>query len=128
MNLYNLHSDPQSLLYFEEVPEIVPDLFWDKYKNNPEELKKREREISKYAEYSYYYARGVLEGPFPLGEAAIAKRGVYAYYYARFVLKDPFPAGEAAIATNPGCALAYATTVLKADFYINGKLIAKFEK
>ena len=77
MNLYNLHSDPQSLLYFEEAPEIVPDLFWDKYKNNPEELKKREREISVDAEYSYYYARGVLEGPFPAGEAAISKDEKY---------------------------------------------------
>ena len=77
MNLYNIHSDPQSLLYFEEAPEIVPDLFWYKYKNNPEELKNREREISKYAEYSYYYARGVLEGPFPAGEAAISKDEKY---------------------------------------------------
>ena len=98
MNLYNIHSDPQSLLYFEEAPEIVPDLFWYKYKNNPEELKKREREISKYAEYSYLYAREVLKKPFALGEEAISKDALYAKLYAKNILKGPFPAGEETIA------------------------------
>ena len=46
MNLYNLHAEPESLLYFEEAPEIVPNLFWDKYRNKPEELRKRERAIA----------------------------------------------------------------------------------
>ena len=101
MNLYNLHEDPQSLLYFRETPEIVPDLFWDKYRYDKEELKKREREISKYAEYSYYYARYVLKGSFPAGEEAISKDAEYAKDYAEYILR--------------------------ADFYLDGKLIAKAE-
>lgn len=128
MNLYNLHVDPQSLPHFGEAHEYVPNLFWDKYRNKPEELRKREAAISKDPDYAHYYARHVLKGPFPLGEEAIAKSAWYAYWYARYILEGPFPAGEAAIATNPEWALAYATTVLKADFYCNGKLIAKFEK
>ena len=108
MNLYNLHADPQLLLYFEEAPEIVPDLFWDKYRYDKEELKKRERAISKYTVYSYYYARHVLKGPFPAGEVAISRDAEYSYLYAIYVLKGPFPAGEAVIAEDAYFAHWYA--------------------
>ena len=152
--LYNLHADSESLRLSKEAHEYVPNLFWDRYKDKPEELKKREAAIATEAQFAYYYANYILEGAFPageeaiatdtwraycyalnvlkgpfaLGEAAISKSAEPAFDYAHDVLKGPFPAGEAAIATNPGWALAYATTVLKADFYCNGKLIAKFEK
>ena len=42
------------------------------------------------------------------------------------ILKGPFPAGEEAIAKNAGFAKLYAKRVLKKDFYLNGKLIAKY--
>ena len=117
MNLYNLHADPQLLLYIEEAPEIVPDLFWDKYRYDKEELKKRERAISKYTEYSYYYARYVLKGPFQKGEAAISRDAKYSYLYAIGVLKGPFPEGEEAISKDLVYADWYAERYLKADFY-----------
>lgn len=125
MNLYNLHSAPESLLYFGEATEIVPVLFWEKYKDNKEELKMREKAISRDAEYSYLYARIVLRGPFPLGEEAIAKSSFYSYLYAHYVLKGPFPAGEAAIAADGYYANTYANKALKKDFYYDGKLIAQ---
>ena len=99
MNLYKFHSDPKSLLHHDIAHEKVPAVVWDKYKDNPEELKKREAAIAKDPQYAYMYAREVLEKPFPAGEAAIAK----GLYYA----------------------LRYACDVLKKDFYLNGKLIAK---
>ena len=117
MNLYNLHADPQLLLYIEEAPEIVPDLFWDKYRYDKEELQKRERAISKYAEYSYYYARYVLKGSFPAGEEAISRDAKYSYLYAIGVLKGPFPEGEEAISKDLVYADWYAERYLKADFY-----------
>lgn len=154
MNLYNLHINQESLLFFVEASEVIPTLFWAKYKNNPEELKKRERYIAAAAEYSYLYARKVLKKTFPLGEDAISKDAHFAYHYAKDILRGPFPAGEEAISKDAYFALKYATDivkgafpageaaiirsgvylryyvkdVLKADFYRNGKLIAKFEK
>lgn len=98
MKLYNLHSDPESLLYFSEASEVIPTVFWDTYVNIPEELRKREVAISKDAEYSYVYAREVLKKPFALGEEAISKDALYAKLYAKNILKGPFPAGEETIA------------------------------
>ena len=101
MKLYNLHSDPESLLYFSEASEVIPTVFWDTYVNIPEELRKREVAISKDAEYSYVYAREVLKKPFALGEEAISKDAKYSRWYARDVLEK--------------------------DFYLDDKLIAKAE-
>ena len=125
MNLYNFHTVPESLLQYKTVSETNLHIFWDKYRNNKEELKKREKYIAADAEYAFYYARDVLKGPFPAGEVAIARDAEYAKDYAEYVLKGPFPAGEAAIAKDAGYAKDYAEYVLKADFYYNGKLIAK---
>ena len=100
MNLYDLHSKPESLDHFEKATETNPDFFWEKYKKNKEELKKREKYIAKSAIHTYQYARDILKGPFPAGEEAIAK--------------------------NAGFAKLYAKRVLKKDFYLNGKLIAKY--
>ena len=80
MNLYNLHSKPESLNFYEKVTETNPDFFWEKYINNPEELKKREKHIAKSPKHAYYYAQSILKGPFPLGEEAIAKDVVSAYH------------------------------------------------
>ena len=58
---------------------------------------------------SYEYAREVLKGPFPAGEAAIATDPEWAYSYAVYVLDGKrFPAGEAGIATDPQWAYRYA--------------------
>ena len=127
MNLYKLHSNPESLDYYQKLSETNPDIFWGKYKNNKEELKKREKYIAKDAGYSWLYAKNILKGPFPAGEEAIAKNSNFAYYYVEDVLKCPFPLGEEAIAKDEYFASEYAKNILKKDFYLNGKLIAKYE-
>ena len=73
---------------------------------------------------AYKYARYVLGGRFPEGEAAIAKHSHLAYEYARYVVKGPFPEGEAAIAKNIFCAYVYATDVLKGRFPEGEEVIA----
>ena len=125
MNLYNLHSEPESLLLFKEADEYILDVFFQKYKDSPEKLKKREKAISVDPRYAFCYA--VLTGPFPAGEEAISKDAEYAYNYAEYVLRAPFPAGEAAIAKEDWTSSEYAYNILKKDFYLDGKLIAKFE-
>ena len=99
MNLYNFHTKPESLDNYAQVYDGNPDFFWQKYKDNPEELKKREKYIARDPEYAYIYARHSLNVPFPLGEAEIATSKHYSHLYAK--------------------------NVLRADFYYNGKLIAK---
>ena len=126
MNLYNLHSDPESLNFYEKVSNNNPDFFWEKYKDNKEELKKREKHIAKSLKYAYRYAKDILKAPFPAGEEAIAKDARFAYSYAKDILKEPFKLGEEAIAKDARFASEYAKNVLKKDFYLNGKLIAKY--
>ena len=98
MNLYKFHTDPQSLLYGNSAPDQLPQLFWPKYRNNHEELKKRQGAIAKSREYSLKYA--LKYGPFPAGEPAIATDTNSAYEYAIDVLKGPFRMGEEAISQS----------------------------
>ena len=127
MNLYNFHAKPKLLDGYDSVPENNPHFFWEKYKNNPAELKKREKYIAKSANYAYLYAGDVLNGPFPAGESEIAKDVYYAYWYAADILGAPFPLGEEAISKNALYARWYARDVLEKDFYLDDKLIAKAE-
>ena len=83
--------------------------------------------IAKDAYYSYWYAYEVLDSRFELGEPAIAKNAYYSFYYALNVLNGPFPLGEPAIAPNAYYSQAYTNEVLKKDFYLDGKLIRKYE-
>ena len=60
---------------------------------------------------AYWYARNVLKGRFPEGEAAIAKEPETAALYADKVVKGRWPEGEAAIATDPDCKSWYARSL-----------------
>ena len=82
---YKLSKRP--LPYRDVVYEKHPELAWEKYKDNPKELKKREHLWVTNPEYAYLYARWVLKKPFPLGEKAIASSPQYAYHYVLDVLK-----------------------------------------
>ena len=108
MSLYSFHTDPDSLLHSGAAHDAVPHLVWDRYKNKPAELKKREAALAVDPEHACKYARYVLERPWPAGEAVIAQAASVAYQYAQYVLKGPFPAGEAAIAKDADRAREYA--------------------
>ena len=126
MNLYKLHSKPESLDHYETVSNSNPDIFWDKYKNNPEELKKREKYIAKSTKYAYKYASEVLKGPFPAGEEIISKDIYFALEYAKYVLKGKkFPAGEEAISNDEQYSYLYARDILKGPFPLGEDAISK---
>ena len=116
MNLYQYHPDPENAPGYATRYDTVPELVWERYELQLYELKKREEVLAKDAKYAYEYARWVLNGPFPAGEAALAKDAWYAYEYARWVLKGPFPVGEAVIAEDAQCAYWYARDVLGGPF------------
>ena len=124
LNIYKYHTHPETLPLYERAMECVPDCFWEKYKDNPEELKKREGAIAKSAKYSYLYALYVLRNRFEAGEKAIATDAWYSFMYAREVLKERFEAGEKAIATDAWYSFMYAREVLKGRFEAGEKAIA----
>jgi hypothetical protein len=127
MNLYKFYKTPEDLHKHDSKEDHVIELFWDKYKNNPKELKKREKAIAKSTEYSYLYAMDVLKGRFPLGEPAIAKSAKYSYWYARDILKGKFPLGEPAIAKSAKYSYWYARDVLRGEFKLGEPAIEKDE-
>jgi hypothetical protein len=127
MNLYKFHQSPEDLHKHDSKEDHVIELFWDKYADNPKELKKREAVIAKSAKYSYLYAIDVLHGKFLLGEPAIAKSADYSYWYARNVLKGKSPLGEPAIAKDVLYSYWYAKYVLKGRFKLGEPAIEKDE-
>jgi hypothetical protein len=112
MNLYDIHPDPSSAPYREFAFERVPELVWERYRAEPEELGKRERALATHPKYAFWYAQSILSKPFPAGEPAIAGDAQCAYWYAAFVLRGPFPAGEVAIAKDATYAYLYPRLVL----------------
>jgi hypothetical protein len=86
---------------------------------------KGEKNIDTDSRYSYFYARDVLKGPFPLGEKTIATNYVYSYFYALDVLKRPFLLGEKNIAKVGYYSYLYAKDVLKGPFKLGEEAIAK---
>jgi lambda repressor-like predicted transcriptional regulator len=125
MNLYKLHANPETLDHYDIAHDKVPKLIWDKYENNPEELRKREAALAKDGQYAYFYAKHVLKGRWPAGEEAIAKDAFASYEYATDVLKAGFPAGEEAIAKDARYAYFYAKDVLDGPFPAGEAAIAK---
>lgn len=128
MNLYSLHSHPKKLHRHEEADNAILSVFWEKYKNNPKELNKREDIIAKDAKHSYEYAIQVLKDRFPKGEPVIAKNAHLAVYYAMHILKDRFVKAEEAIATNATYARFYSVFVLKKPWPLGEATIAKDSK
>ena len=124
LNIYKYHTHPEVFSLYEKAMECIPEFFWEKYKNNPEELKKREGAVAKSAEYSYLYAVKVLKTRFEAGEKAMATDAWVSYRYAREVLKKRFEAGGKAVATNAEYAYWYARDVLKNRFEAGEKAIA----
>ena len=110
----------------KEIAKTKPDWAYD-YTLKHGKDEELESIISTSSYHSYWYAYEVLDSRFELGEPAIAKDAYYSFYYALNVLNGPFPLGEPAIATDAYYSQAYTNEVLKKDFYLDGKLIRKYE-
>ena len=121
MNLFKLHKD----LIDHEDQDLIPFLAWDKYRNNPEELKKREKMWARDPQTAYSYAKDVLKGQFELGEKAIAKDALNSYSYATQVLNSRFKLGEKAIAKSAKFSYLYAVDVVHGRFELGEPAIAK---
>ena len=73
------------------------------------------------------YARDVLKGPFPMGEAEISRDPDCSLEYARDVLRGPFPQGEQAIARSAVASIGYAA-VIRGPFPAGEPVISMYPK
>ena len=119
MNLYRLHSQPDQLLGYAQASTQVPEIAWALSGSDGPVTAwtiKRKRQLeslwAQYPKYSYRYARKILEGRFPAGEAVIVQDPGYAHYYALYILKRRWPEAEPVIASNSFWASEYAEKVL----------------
>lgn len=69
--------------------------------------------MRKTPQEAYRYARNVIEGRWPKGEAIIARDAEWSFWYACDVLKERFEKGEAIIAQNAKWAYWYVINIIK---------------
>ena len=119
MNLHNLHNDPKSLDYIDDV-DMVPTLFCP-----AEDKRQYEKLWARNPKTACLYSCWIIKKPFPLGESAIAKEARYSYWYARDVLGAAFKLGEPAIATDDCYSHWYARDVLKKRFKLGEPAIKR---
>jgi hypothetical protein len=107
MNIYQFHSNPESLDLYEERFTRVPNFALTHAEHLGGRFPEGEAAIAKNAQTAFLYARDVIKERFPEGEAAIAKDARYAYTYAMQVIDGRFPAGEEEIAKDEEYAFYY---------------------
>mgnify|MGYP000614926337 CR=1 FL=1 len=91
--------------HIKEVAKVTPKWAFE-YAEEHGKDEDLESIIAKDAKYSYWYAKFVLNGPFPLGEPAIASNAWNSLYYAQ-AINDRFKLGEPAIYSDLECADEY---------------------
>lgn len=111
-SIYELHSEPESLLGFETVIYKDPGTAFLFSRVRPDLREKLEKAIATDALSSMWYAEQVLKGRFPAGEEAIAKSAYASFMYAKYALKGRFPAGEKEIKKQPSIFKMYKQDVL----------------
>jgi hypothetical protein len=65
---------------------------------------------------AYMYARNIVGGRWPEGEATIIQHPEVAYDYARYILKERWPIFEPVIGKDPLWSFYYAKDVIKGRF------------
>jgi hypothetical protein len=65
---------------------------------------------------AYFYAKIILNGPFPEGEPAIAQSPKWSYYYAKEILQHRFEAGEPVLAHSSSWWFDYWLNVLDGEW------------
>lgn len=120
------HDIPQNILQkYPKLQERYEERLGQRVdiKNQPHDIRNLTQDEQRWAlahnilqthpAWSYYYARNVLRGRYPEGEAAISQDPIVAFSYAKHVIKGPWLLGEPAIASAPNSAFAYAKEIIK---------------
>lgn len=88
MNIYEYHTNPESLDHYEERFTLVPKLAYEHAKSLGRRFPEGEPAIAKNKVWAYFYAKEVIKGRFPEGEAAINKDKWLADLYSRFLISQ----------------------------------------
>ena len=105
MNLYQLHTNPESLYKHNEAPYRVPSIAYElaaeKYRKTGKRTHKLESVIAQDPQWAFWYARFVIKERWPEAEPVIAQDPYSAYDYARWVMQSRWPEAETVIAQDP---------------------------
>lgn len=123
MNLYKYHDNAESLKGHDDRFELISKEIWDKFKNEPYELKKREKILARDAKVATNYTYHVLGERFKLAEPIIAKHPQSAILYAK--LFGEFPEAEEMFARDGILSLNYAIDSIYRPFPKGEPTIAK---
>ena len=110
INLYNLTTNPEELPGYKQQDD-VPELLWDKIRKMHPDLRPASIGVMGAEKR---HAITVMNNEYKKHEDVWAKDAGTAYDYAKNILQGRFPAGEAAIKTDPEFAMMYAINILKA--------------
>lgn len=116
LNLYQYHSDAESLNGFDEYMHQNPDVAYEIALSRGYASEQLEDAIATSAWFSHIYAQNVIKGSWPPGEKAIATDAWSSYRYAKHVIQGPWPPGEKAIAGDAWASFWYAQDVLGERF------------
>lgn len=124
LNIYNWFNNPIELDgYFANIPYLTETEYDISLFLKSNNLELYMDAIKARANYSFYYAKDILDGPFKDGEDAIATNAYYSFKYAEEILNGRFEKGEKIIATCPLEAVSYAIDILKERFIEAEQLI-----
>ena len=116
MNLYQLHSNPESLYGYSEAPYRIPSIAYElaakKYRRTGQRDPKLESVIAQDPYRAYLYAHHFIRGRWPEGERVIAQDPGWACEYALNIIGRRWPRAEPAIAQDPWWAYYYARNVI----------------
>ena len=125
MNLYRLHSKPETLDFYKQRIDVAPLAFEEarfiqrqdpktlKYdKQNSRNYKHLEPALATSAEFAYKYAHDILNWRFEAGEDAIMKNARFAYRYAYYVMDERWEEAEQYIMKDGLVAVEYAEDLL----------------
>ena len=105
MNLYQLHSNPESLYKYSEAPYRIPSLAFDiaekQYQKTGQRDSELESVIAQDPKLAYRYAYSVIKKRWREAESVIARDPKWAFWYAVDVIKKRWPEAETVIAQDP---------------------------
>ena len=91
---------------------MTPEQAYNICYNNKRRILKLEPLIATDANWSYWYAANVINGPFKKGEDIISKYTMESYLYARDIKMGRFKRGEISIIKDPKLAYWYCKLII----------------
>lgn len=120
--------DPEEWLSRNDATDFEENSQFDELEANVMFQLAGKENVDQYLKYikkdpvlAFYYAKGIVQGPWPEGEKAILEDAWFTVEYARSVLKKRWPAAEPKIARTAGSVNEYYRALQYAKHIIKGR-------